>query len=193
MNAATSTSSPFEDADRSLPITVDAGVDTQGDVRAQESQADPPHVLPFRASSVGETTKFHAERSVSADGSSGARMWNAGDRRFVSVVVATAIVLLATHWIRLTGWTPVAIEVVRPDGDAYRFRLEINTATWVEWMQLEGVGETLARRIVADRDEHGPFPDVESLRRVSGIGPKTLDRMRPHLTVAPEVTQDAGD
>ena len=63
-----------------------------------------------------------------------------------------------------------------------QFVLDINSATWVEWMQLEGVGEMTARKIVDFREQSGPFESVEAVIDVPGIGPKTLEKMRPHLT-----------
>jgi len=48
-------------------------------------------------------------------------------------------------------------------------------------MLLPGIGEMLARRIVESRREHGLFVDHEDLLRVKGIGPKTLQAMRPFL------------
>jgi competence ComEA-like helix-hairpin-helix protein len=81
----------------------------------------------------------------------------------------------------------------RPDplpwqrGPAFQlYRVDVNTGTWVEWMQLDGVGQTMAHRIVANRDEFGPFPTIDDLIRVDGIGPVTLDRLRPWLTISHE-------
>jgi DNA uptake protein ComE-like DNA-binding protein len=34
---------------------------------------------------------------------------------------------------------------------------------------------------VESREAEGPFADLEELRRVRGIGPKTLERIRPYL------------
>ena len=77
--------------------------------------------------------------------------------------------------------------------DAVPYRLDINAADWPEWMQLPGIGETLARRIVAYRDEHGPFATVDGLAAVRGVGPKTIDRFRGSV-VGPSavMTADAG-
>ena len=61
------------------------------------------------------------------------------------------------------------------------YRLDINTAEWPIWMQLPGIGETLARRIVDHRNAHGPFTSIDQLDDVRGIGPKTLASIRPHL------------
>lgn len=50
--------------------------------------------------------------------------------------------------------------------------------------RLPGVGAAKAARIVQDRDENGPFGSVEDLARVPGIGPGSVDRLRPFLRVA---------
>ena len=63
--------------------------------------------------------------------------------------------------------------------------LEVDRATAADWERLPGIGPALAARIVADRAAHGPFRGPEGLLRVRGIGPKTLDRLRPFLRSAP--------
>jgi len=61
------------------------------------------------------------------------------------------------------------------------FRIDVNNATWVEWMQLPEIGEVLARQIVEDRKQHGPFASVEELQRVKGIGAVKMEKIRPFL------------
>jgi len=46
---------------------------------------------------------------------------------------------------------------------------------------LPGVGPATAERIVAHREQQGPFASHEDLLAVHGIGPVTLERMRPYL------------
>lgn len=67
---------------------------------------------------------------------------------------------------------------IRPDG-----RVDLNLATAEELETLPGVGPVLASRIVAHRDEHGPFVDVGQLRQVSGIGDKTFQRLADLVAV----------
>lgn len=57
---------------------------------------------------------------------------------------------------------------------------------------LPGLGETLAKRIVASRESEGPFRDHDDLRRVRGIGPRTLERIRPYLLPIPEIESVVG-
>lgn len=65
-------------------------------------------------------------------------------------------------------------------------QVDLNEAPWPELALLPGIGPQLARRIVADRQVRGPFRDVEDLRRVKGIGPVTLERIRPYVQPPPE-------
>ncbi len=56
--------------------------------------------------------------------------------------------------------------------------IDLNRATPIELEALPGVGPVLAERIVAYRDLHGPFSDVEDLLDVGGIGEAKLAAMR---------------
>jgi competence protein ComEA len=92
---------------------------------------------------------------------------------------------MGIHWARMSGWGIRPVEIDRQSPQSFAYRLNVNNATWVEWTQLEGVGDPLARRIVADREANGPFHTIEELSRVPGIGPKTLDKLRPWLEISP--------
>ncbi len=62
-------------------------------------------------------------------------------------------------------------------------RVDINTADEKTLQKIPGVGEALAKRIVEFREQHGPFDRVEDLMKVRGIGEKSLEKMRAHVTV----------
>jgi len=59
--------------------------------------------------------------------------------------------------------------------------LDLNRESEIELARLPGVGPALAARIVRSRTEEGDFRSVDDLVRVSGIGPWTLERLRPQL------------
>lgn len=61
--------------------------------------------------------------------------------------------------------------------------VDINAADAAALESLPGIGPALAARIIAWRDEHGPFASVESLTDVSGIGPATMADLRDLVTV----------
>jgi competence protein ComEA len=62
-------------------------------------------------------------------------------------------------------------------------KVNINTATAEDFDTLPRIGVTLAERIIAFRDAHGPFAGVESLLEVPGIGDLTLAGMRDKITL----------
>ncbi len=62
-------------------------------------------------------------------------------------------------------------------------RININTATISELEKLPGIGEGLAARIIAHREQYGRFPRVEHLIMVRGISERRFQAMRPFITV----------
>lgn len=61
--------------------------------------------------------------------------------------------------------------------------VDLNTATAQELDALPGIGPVLAQRIVAHRDEQGPFRSVDQLDDVPGIGPTIFAELAELVTV----------
>lgn len=62
-------------------------------------------------------------------------------------------------------------------------RININTATSSELELLPGIGPAMASRIIEYRKTNGRFRTVEDLDEVKGIGPRTLEKLRPLIRV----------
>ncbi|MEW6524699.1 MAG: ComEA family DNA-binding protein [Bacillota bacterium] len=62
-------------------------------------------------------------------------------------------------------------------------KININRADRYQLERLPGIGPALAAEIVNYRTRVGPFSSVDDLVRVSGIGEKTLERIRALVTV----------
>ena len=60
---------------------------------------------------------------------------------------------------------------------------DLNRASVDEISRLPGVGPSLARRIVEERDRRGRFESADGLRGILGLGPKKLAALREHVTV----------
>lgn len=67
--------------------------------------------------------------------------------------------------------------------------LDLNTASEKRLQNLNGIGPALAERIVEYRETQRPFQRVGELQRVRGIGPRTLDEIRPRVQVSPPDTK----
>ncbi|MBS5798182.1 MAG: helix-hairpin-helix domain-containing protein [Clostridiales bacterium] len=62
-------------------------------------------------------------------------------------------------------------------------RTNINTAEIQELEKLPGIGEVKASQIIAYRNEHGLFKNLEELKNVSGIGQKTYEALLEYITI----------
>lgn len=82
-------------------------------------------------------------------------------------------VVVPTLTAGATG-TPVAVD----DG-----LIHVNQADATELEDLPGVGPVLAERIIAHRDDNGPFGSIEDLLDVPGIGESKLSGMRDVIAI----------
>ncbi len=60
--------------------------------------------------------------------------------------------------------------------------ININTASAAELETLPGIGPAYAERIIAYRDEHGPFADPIEIMAIKGIGPATYEQLKNRIT-----------
>ena len=59
--------------------------------------------------------------------------------------------------------------------------VSLSSATVAELDTIDGIGPTLAQRIVDYRDEHGGFRSIDELKQVEGIGEKRFESLREGL------------
>ena len=114
------------------------------------------------------------------------------DQAAVATLVAFALLGMGVYWFVQGGHRGELIEIDRAQPLSARFLVDINKADWPEFAELPVVGETLARRIVDSRATVGPFGDHHDLLRVRGIGPRTLERLKPYLLPMPNQEDVAG-
>ena len=63
-------------------------------------------------------------------------------------------------------------------------KVNINTATVEQLVEVKGIGEVLAQKIVEYRQAHGGFKSLDELDNVKGVGGKTLEKLLPFLILA---------
>lgn len=96
--------------------------------------------------------------------------------------LATIAVVSAIQWRQAGG--RINLDESRPNLPA-EFQLDVNRAGAAELRLLPGVGDTLAHRIIDSRRAEGAFRSSADLLRVRGIGPRTLERIKPYLSPLP--------
>jgi competence protein ComEA len=116
-----------------------------------------------------------------------------GDQATVAALVFVALVAMGVYWFIQGGPRGELIQIDRAEPLEAKYLVDINKADWPEFAELPEVGEIMARRIVDSRAADGPFRDHEDLRRVRGIGPLTLEKLRPYLMPMPDQEDVAGE
>lgn len=130
-----------------------------------------PQLADSARRSAGLTAADRAQRA--------ARWERAGCWTALTILVGVLLIVA----VRRTGHDPF-IDVPVPAERSAAVRIDLNTAAWYDLLLLDGVGETLARRIVEDRAANGPLATVDDLARVPGIGPGKLQAIREQATVS---------
>ena len=101
-------------------------------------------------------------------------------------LVALAVGVAWAAWLGITRMVlpesgPVPIRTAAAALQWPDMRIDINEAGPAELDLLPGIGPKLAERITADRRALGRFTSVSDLQRVRGVGPVTVERIRPYV------------
>jgi len=84
---------------------------------------------------------------------------------FLCIAVALVVVLSGPVWAEDAG------------------KINLNKATVEELIQLKGIGQKYAERIVEFREKNGLFKKAEDIMNVPGIGPKIFDSNKDLIVV----------
>lgn len=107
--------------------------------------------------------------------------WNRQNERMAQLLWAS----VAAFMVGLTlavGSGVYAVQAEQCDVKAVAVeKINPNTAAHASLMRLPGIGRVRAMDIV-DTRKTAPFSNADDLERVRGIGPKTVEKIRPYLT-----------
>lgn len=101
-------------------------------------------------------------------------LWGSNDSATVTVSAGNSVSAEAPDLQAFHSQTPEA---------SPQANVNINTATVQELCSLPAIGETLAKRIIAYREEHGLFNSIDEIMSVAGIGANTYKDIKSNITV----------
>jgi len=86
----------------------------------------------------------------------------------------------------------IAIDFLQMEAEKkvlFEIPLDLNAVSEEDLVHIPGIGPGTAHEIVAHRNNHGNFPNVEALKNVKGIGNKKLRRIEKHFSTAADSPQ----
>jgi competence protein ComEA len=119
--------------------------------------------------------------------------WTPRQRLALSVL----ILLILTYLFILHLWHPSRISTPQPQqaprASELLDQLDPNHASASDLAALPNIGPAMARRILEDREQFQkqnpsqlPYRQLKDLERIKGIGPATLENLKPYLTFPPQ-------
>jgi competence protein ComEA len=86
--------------------------------------------------------------------------------------------------VPIEGASPVIVELpATRSGGGVGSLVDINTATQADLERLPEIGPALAQQILDYRQTHGPFPSIEAIQDVPGIGEGIYAKIKDLITV----------
>ena len=77
----------------------------------------------------------------------------------------------------------VAATPASPAAQTVSNKLNINTATAEQFMELKGIGKKKAEAIISWRTEHGKFTSIEQMAEVNGISDRFVTEHKAELSI----------
>ena len=160
-------------------------VDSAIAVSSSKRKPRPPRVEAPRAAPAPRASRTRARQPAPADTQPRDPRQAYWDRSLYFDSVRLALEANATPTSarqRRSVTQPPPFAVRRPPSAAATPPLDLDVATIDEIAAIPLIGPALARRIVADRIENGPFGSIVELERVQGITAAYARRLSPFVT-----------
>ena len=100
-----------------------------------------------------------------------------------SILVLAVIVLVFAFSTSLAFAQAASKADAAKSAEQVSGKININKATSGQLMEIKGIGESYAKRIVDYREKNGPFKKIEDIMEVQGIGTKIFESIKDRITI----------
>jgi competence ComEA-like helix-hairpin-helix protein len=106
----------------------------------------------------------------------------------VALLLFTLLVLLGVKRLQQRPPSPLSPSTHPPAPQAPP-AIDLNRAEEAQLVLLPGIGPEKARRIAAHRARNGPFRNLDEIADIPGIGPGTIEGLRPYVVLTQSSSQ----
>ncbi len=110
------------------------------------------------------------------------------ERRSIFAIIIPAVIFCVLI-VAYTFFDNQSIEIISYTNDdvetiiLHDTALDINEASLDDFMEVEGIGEVTAQKIIDYRVENGGFTRLEQLKNIDGIGDKTFEMLSKYFYI----------
>ncbi len=105
---------------------------------------------------------------------------------FAIIIPAIIVCVLIIYY---TFFNSQSVEIINYTNDSeenlvlHETVFNINTVSFDELLEIDGIGEVTAQKIIDYRVENNGFDELEQLKNVDGIGDKTFEMLSKYFYV----------
>ncbi len=100
-------------------------------------------------------------------------------KNLFSCLAIVLSLLFSFSWLSVAN----AAKAQAANAQAITAMVNVNTASAKELQTLPGIGRVTAQRIIDYRAAKGPFPSLEGLLKVKGLGQSTLNKISDRIVI----------
>ena len=99
--------------------------------------------------------------------------------------VLLTVIMIGLIFVDQTSVMPLSNIDILPSSDLEPpYQVDINSASQIVLQEIPGVGPVISGEIIAYREQNGAFNSVDELLEVKGIGEKTLEKIKPYISIS---------
>lgn len=154
-----------------------------GTMLSEETEPEPKEIIIHVAGAVVKSGVYHlpeGSRVIDAITAAGGA---AAEADLDAINLAQPLIDGQKVWVPKAGEQPVGEANSASGAAGGNGKVNINTGDLTQLQTLNGIGPSLAQRIIDYRTNNGPFRQIEDIKNVSGIGAKRFEQLKDYITV----------
>ncbi|MEH6989011.1 helix-hairpin-helix domain-containing protein [Cytobacillus firmus] len=174
----------FPEIEQSISLNEEEGKETAGDMQAEQVQQAMKADIKGAVKKPGVYEAKEGERVIDLLEKAGGLTEKADSTKInFALKITDEMVIYVPEEGEIIEETRAGAGNVEVKGQQDSGKVNLNRADETELQTLPGVGPSKAAAIIEHRDTNGPFKDIEDLKLISGIGDKTFEKLKEHISV----------
>jgi len=174
----------FPEIEQSIAMTEEEGKETAGDMQAEQAPLLMKADVKGAVKKPGVYEAQQGERVIDLLEKAGGLTEKADSAKInFALKVTDEMVIYVPKEGEIPEEAPMGGGISEGKGQQDSGKVNINGADEAELQTLPGIGPSKAAAIIEHRDTNGSFKAIEDLKSISGIGDKTFEKLKDHISV----------